>query len=42
MRKFGEESSGCLGRFERGRRIIVMGDMNGKVGSERIGKIVGK
>lgn len=36
MRKFWKQSSDCLRRFERGRRIILMEDMNGKVGTERI------
>lgn len=39
MRKFGEEFSIYLGRFKRGMRIIVMGDMTGKAEIERIGKI---
>lgn len=30
-----EELSDCLGRSERGRRVMVMGDVNGKGGSEK-------
>ncbi|KAK3881606.1 hypothetical protein Pcinc_013952 [Petrolisthes cinctipes] len=42
MRVFWEKLNGCLRKFETGRKIVMMGDMNGKVGNERVGSIVGK
>ena len=33
MRKFWNDVNGCLGNFERGSRIVLMGDMNGWVGN---------
>ncbi len=32
----------CLGMFEEGKRIIVLGDMNGRVGSSELAGVVGK
>ncbi len=38
MEKFWEEVSECIGKFEKGRRVILMGDMNGKVGNKGVGR----
>jgi len=40
--KFWKELNECLKEFEEGRKVIVMGDMNAKVGDERIDEVVGK
>ncbi len=42
MRKFWGDVNECLKRFERERRIVLMGDMNGKVGSNEVTGVVGK
>ena len=42
MRKFWMSLNECLKKFERDRRIILMGDMNGKVGGHERGRVVGK
>ncbi|MCP5003018.1 MAG: hypothetical protein GY941_03575 [Planctomycetes bacterium] len=42
MKKFWEEVSECIGKFEKGRRVILMGDMNGKVGNKEVGGVVGR
>ncbi len=33
IREFWDEVNDCLGMFEEGRRIVVFGDMNGRVGN---------
>ncbi len=33
--------NGCLGMFEKGRRIEVFGDMNGRVGTGELAGAVG-
>ncbi len=42
MRKFWNDINECLRSFERGSRIVLMGDMNGRVGSNRVAGVVGK
>ena len=42
MRKFWNDVNECLRSFERGSRIVLMGDMNGRVGSNEIAGVVGK
>ena len=42
MRKFWYNLNECLRRFERGRKIVLMGDMNGRVGSSEVAGVVGK
>ena len=42
MDVFWKELSDCLGMFEVERKVIVMGDMNAKVGCEEVPGIVGK
>ncbi len=42
MRKFWDDVNECLKRFERGSRIVLMGDMNGKVGDSEAARVVGK
>ena len=42
MRKFWNDVDECLGRFERGSRIVLMGDMNGRVGRNEIAGVVGE
>ncbi|MEL7177812.1 MAG: reverse transcriptase domain-containing protein [Pseudomonadota bacterium] len=42
MDVFWEEVSECVKKFEPERKIIVMGDMNAKVGEEEIEGVVGK
>ena len=37
MRKFWDELSECVGSFESGRKVILMGDMNGRVGGKELG-----
>ncbi len=32
----------CIGMFEKGRRIVVLGDMNGRVGNGELPGVVGK
>ncbi len=32
MKEFWDEVNECIGMFEKGRRIVMLGDMNGKVG----------
>jgi len=40
--EFWKDLNDCLRKFEPERRVILMGDMNAKVGSDVIGCIVGK
>ncbi len=42
MREFGDEINDCLGMFEKGRRMVVLGDMNGRVGNSELVGVVGK
>ena len=42
MNIFWMEVNACLESFENDRRIILMGDMNARVGGQEIDKIVGK
>ncbi len=42
MREFWDEVNDCLGMFEEGRRIVVFGDMNGRVGNTELAGVVGK
>ena len=42
MKKFWKNLNECLSEFESERKVIVMGDMNAKVGCEEIEGIVGK
>ncbi|WP_435316565.1 hypothetical protein, partial [Klebsiella pneumoniae] len=41
MEKFWMSLNECLRKFESDRRVILMGDMNARVGGQEIGKIVG-
>ena len=41
MKIFWMEVNACLESFENDRRIILMGDMNARVGGQEIDKIVG-
>ena len=40
MEKFWMSLNECLRKFESDRRIILLGDMNARVGGQEIGKIV--
>ena len=42
MRKFWKDLNECIECFEIERKVIVMGDMNAKVGDERVDEVVGK
>ena len=42
MRKFWNDVNECLRSFNRGTRIVLIGDMNGRVGSNEIAEVVGK
>ena len=42
MEKFWNELNDCINGFEEGRKVIVMGDMNAKVGDECVEDVVGK
>ncbi len=42
MIKFWEEVNYCLGVIEKGRRIAVFGDMNGRVENSELAGVVGK
>ncbi len=42
MREFWDEVNECLGMFEIGRRIVVFGDMNGRVSNSELAGVVGK
>ncbi len=42
MREFWDEVNDCLGMFEKGRRVVVFGDVNGKVGNSELAGVVGK
>jgi len=42
MRKFWKNLNECLSDFESERKVIVMGDMNAKVGYEEVDGVVGK
>ena len=42
MRKFCNDVNDCLRSLERGSKIVLMGDMNGRVGSTEIAGVVGK
>ena len=42
MRKFWNDVNECLRSFKRGSRVVVMEDMNGRVGSNEIAGVVGK
>ena len=40
--KYWKEMNECLKECEEGRKVVVMGDMNAKVGDERIDEVVGQ
>ncbi len=42
MRKFWDDVNECLRSFERGIRIELMVDMNGRVVSNEVAGVVGK
>ncbi len=42
MREFWDEVNECLEMFEEGRRIVMFGDMNGRVGTSKLAGVVGK
>ncbi len=42
MREFKDEVNDCLGMFEKGRRIVVIGDINRRVGNSELAGVVGK
>ena len=42
MRKFWNDVNECLRSFDTGSRIVLLGDMNGRVGSSEIAGLVGK
>ncbi len=42
MREFWDEVNDCLGIFEKGRRIVVFGDVNGRVKNSVLASVVGK
>ncbi len=42
MKKFWNDVNECLRSFERGSRIVLMGDMNGRAGSNRVAGVVEK
>ncbi len=42
MRKFWNDVNECLRRFEKGSRIVLIGDMYGRVGRNEIARVVGK
>ncbi len=42
MREFWDEVNDCLRMFEEGRRIVVFGDMNGRVGKNGLAGVVTK
>ena len=42
MMKFWNDLNECIKCFEIGRRVIVMGDMNARVGDESVEEVVGK
>ncbi len=40
--KFWNDENECFRRFEKGRRVVVIGDMNGRVENNEIAGVVGK
>ncbi len=42
MRKFWNDVNECLRSFERGSRIVLRGDMNGRVGRNEVAGVVEK
>ncbi len=40
MRGFWDEVNECIGMFEKGRRIVMLGDMNGRVGNRELAGVV--
>ncbi len=42
MRKFWNDVNECLRSFEKGSRIVLMGDMNGRVGRNEVAGVAGK
>ncbi len=42
MKEFWDEVNDCMRMFEKGRRILVFGDMNGRVGNSELAGVVGK
>ena len=42
MRKFWSDVNECLTEIGRGSRIVLIGDMNGKVGNNVVAGVVGK
>lgn len=42
MREVWDAVNGCKGIFESGRRIVVPGDTNGRVGNRELAGVVGK
>ncbi len=42
MMKFWNDLSKCVKNFEKGRKVIIIGDMNAKVGEESVDEALGK
>ena len=42
MEKFWNDLNECLKKIGKGRRVVLLGDMNGRVGNNEIGSVVGK
>ncbi len=42
IREFWDMVNDCLGMFEKVRRIVVFGDINGRVGNSELAGVVGK
>ncbi len=42
IREFWDEVNDCLEMFEEGRRIVVFGDMNGRVRNTELAGVLGK
>ena len=42
MKMFWKNLNDCLKEFEPERKVVVMGDMNARVGGEEVGSVVGK
>ena len=40
-RNFGMSLNQCIVSFEKWRKVIVMGDMNAKVGNENVDEVMG-
>ncbi len=42
MREFWDEVNECIGMFEKRRRLVVLGDMNGRVGNRELAGVGGQ